>query len=376
MEFSRETVKQLRRLIVFAAAVLLLAANWKSVLFGLSYVLSLLSPFITGFVIAFVLNLPMRAIEKRLFRIKRTALRRATSLLLSILSVLLALIFIVMFVTPQIWASLRTLSERIPPFAESMRASLEGYLERNPELSAVFRLENLRLDWDSIYAEAQGFLSRGVGSFLSGSVNAVKGIAGALGSFGIGFIFAVYLLLGKEELLRQVSHLLEAFLPERRYRLLRYTAALAEKKFSGFITGQCLEACILGAMFVLTLSLFRLPYAVLIGVLIAFTALIPVFGAFIGLFVGTFLMLIQSPQEALLFIVLFFVLQQIEGNLIYPHVVGNSVELPAIWVLAAVTVGGAMFGIAGMIVFIPLVSVFYALLREKVRRKLQASKRV
>ena len=145
---------------------------------------------------------------------------------------------------------------------------------------------------------------------------------------------------------------------------------LSEKIFSSFLTGQCLEAVILGTMFFVTLSVMKLPYALLIGVLIAFTALIPIFGAFIGLGVGAFLMLMVSPTSALIFVITFFVLQQIEGNLIYPHVVGNSVGLPSIWVLAAVTIGGSLMGVVGMLIFIPLCSVLYALLREAVHKRL------
>ena len=147
--------------------------------------------------------------------------------------------------------------------------------------------------------------------------------------------------------------------------------ALTYKTFSGFLTGQCVEALILGAMFVITMTLFRLPYALLTGIVIAFTALVPVFGAFIGCAVGPFLIFMVSPFKALMFIVLFLVLQQIEGNLIYPHVVGNSVGLPSIWVLAAVSVGGSLMGIVGMLIFIPLMSVVYALFREVVYIKLR-----
>ena len=180
---------------------------------------------------------------------------------------------------------------------------------------------------------------------------------------GIGMVFAIYILLQKETLAAQVKKLLKAFLPERCERWIIEVAALTERTFSSFLAGQCVEAVILGSMFFITLLILRLPYALLIGVLIAFTALIPVFGAFIGCAVGIFLMLMVSPIDALIFTVVFFVLQQIEGNLIYPHVVGNSVGLPSMWVLVAVTIGGSAMGVLGMLVFIPLCSVLYSLLR-------------
>ena len=169
-----------------------------------------------------------------------------------------------------------------------------------------------------------------------------------------------------------------AFLPQQKADALLKVCTLTYRTFANFLTGQCLEAVILGCMFVITLSILRMPYALLIGVLIAFTALIPIFGAFIGCAVGGFLIFMVSPKQAILFIIVFLVLQQIEGNLIYPHVVGESVGLPSIWVLAAVTIGGNLMGIVGMLVFIPLLSVFYTIFREYVylRLKKQHIKRV
>ena len=178
-----------------------------------------------------------------------------------------------------------------------------------------------------------------------------------MGTFFIAFVFAVYILLQKEKLGRQAKKVLFAFVRKGRAEAVLEVLALTYKTFSGFLTGQCVEALILGAMFVITMTLFRLPYALLTGIVIAFTALVPVFGAFIGCAVGAFL--------------IFMVLQQIEGNLIYPHVVGNSVGLPSIWVLAAVSVGGSLMGIVGMLIFIPLMSVVYALFREVVYIKLR-----
>ena len=198
-------------------------------------------------------------------------------------------------------------------------------------------------------------------------MTAIAGIASGVTNSVVAFIFALYLLIGKEKLLSQSKALLRAVTSEKRYHMAVALFRLIGEKFSAFVTGQCLEACILGMMFVVTLSIAGMPYATLIGVLIAVTALIPVFGAFIGCTVGAFLMLMQSPVLALIFVVIFLVIQQIEGNLIYPHVVGGKVDLPAIWVLVAVTTGGAFFGVIGMIAFIPVFSVVYALIRSYVR---------
>ena len=206
---------------------------------------------------------------------------------------------------------------------------------------------------------------------LDTTFSAAISIVNGMSTFLIGFIFSIYILLQKENLIRQIKKLLAAFLPERTVEGIVRIAALTSRTFSNFFTGQCMEAVILGSMFFIVLVVLRLPYALLIGVLIAFTALIPVFGAFIGWFIGAFLMLMVNPLQALIFTVIFLILQQIEGNLIYPHVVGNSVGLPSIWVLAAVTLGGSMMGILGMLIFIPLCSVAYTLLKEKVNRNLE-----
>lgn len=368
MELNDETIKKIKGLIVFAVIVILLGVNWRHLCTLFLYILGLLRPFILGAGIAFVLNVLMRNIEKHLERIRKKGLRRSISIGASLLFVLLILLLVIGVVAPQLAASLISLQAKLPGFAEKAGQALHTYFQDNPQI--LESLGTIQIDWNGIYQRAQEYLSLGIENVLSGSVIAVTSIAGAITNFGIGLFFAIYLLAGKEKLKSQAERTAKALLPEGAFLRLRYIAVLAEKRFSGFITGQCLEACILGFMFFAVLSLVRLPYAVLIGVLIAFTALIPVFGAFIGLLIGAFLMLIQSPMDALIFVILFFVLQQIEGNLIYPHVVGGSVDLPAVWVLMAVTLGGSTFGIVGMIVFIPLFSVFYSLLREKVHVEL------
>ena len=198
----------------------------------------------------------------------------------------------------------------------------------------------------------------------------MSNIIGALVSFFIGFVFAVYILMAKEKLAGQGRQILYAFLKEQTADKVLYVLGLSSKTFSKFISGQCLEACILGLMFFVTMTIFGLPYAMLISVLIAFTALIPMVGAFIGCAIGVLLILMVSPLKALIFLAMFLVLQQIEGNLIYPHVVGGSIGLPSIWVLVAITVGGNLMGVAGMIIFIPICSVLYALFRLYVKNRL------
>ena len=210
---------------------------------------------------------------------------------------------------------------------------------------------------------------------LSTTFSAAMSIASGFTTFVIAFVFSIYILLQKETLKAQFKKLFLAILPQKAAERFFEVAALTEKTFSSFLAGQCLEAVILGTMFFVAMTIVRMNYALLMGVLIAFTALIPIFGAFIGCAIGVFLMLMESPMSALAFIVLFNVLQQIEGNLIYPRVVGGSVGLPSIWVLVAVTLGASMMGIAGMLLFIPTCSVLYNLLKRAVNSRLEEKKK-
>jgi len=205
-------------------------------------------------------------------------------------------------------------------------------------------------------------------------MEAAKNIISGVSTFFIAFVFSCYILMQKERLSVQVRKLMYAFIPEDWTNIFIALGSLTYKTFSSFLTGQCVEAVILGMMFFIVMSIFNFPYAMLVSVLIAFTALIPVFGAFIGCAVGTLLILLVNPMKGLIFVVVFLVLQQIEGNFIYPHVVGNSVGLPSMWVLAAVSVGGSLFGVVGMLVFIPIVSVIYTILRGIVNRRLKEKK--
>ena len=231
-------------------------------------------------------------------------------------------------------------------------------------------MQNLSIDWKSLSQKAIQLAQSWGGSLLSTGGGLMVGVVSGVSTFVIALIFSFYILLQKEKLARQGRQVFYALLPLKAADRVLEILRLTDRTFSGFLSGQCLEACILGTMFVVAMTLFRMPYALLVGVLIALTALIPIVGAFIGCGVGALLIAITDPWKALMFVVLFLVLQQIEGNLIYPHVVGSSVGLPSIWVLAAVTLGGKLMGVAGMLFFIPLCSVLYALFRGYVKDRL------
>ena len=367
IKISRDTAARIRGLIVFAAVVIVVGANYRRVAAAIIAFTGMLAPVFAGGAIAFILNVPMRFIELKIRPGKSCRWRRGVSLGLSFLAVAGILAVVMVVVAPELFRTAMMLEKSVPAFLAGVQMKLEHLFADYPEIMTY--IAGIRIDWEQVMRQLVGFLSDGAGTVLANTVSAALSIVNGFTCFGIGLVFAAYILLQKETLARQSEKLLRAFLPERAAKKVIRVAALTERTFSSFFTGQCVEAVILGSMFFLTLSLLRMPYALLIGVLIAFTALIPIFGAFIGCAVGTFLILMVSPVQALIFIGVFFILQQLEGNLIYPHVVGSSVGLPSIWVLVAVTLGGSMMGILGMLVFIPLVSVLYTLLREEVNRR-------
>lgn len=360
-------------LILYTIAVFALFFHLKEVGGIINKIFRLLFPFLLGAAIAFILNVPMRFIERHIGLKKESKIKRPLSLGAAILFVTLVLSVVMFLVIPQLTDTLLSLRDSVPAFFNQVKNQAEKMFVENPGI--VEYINSIQIDWKSTVEKMIGFITTGAGTVLSSTFTAAMSIASGLTTFGIAFIFAMYILLQKEHLSRQFKKLFYAYFPYKAVDEFIRICTLAEHTFSKFLTGQCTEAVILGSMFFITLTIFRLPYALLIGVLIAFTALIPVFGAFIGCAVGIFLTLMVNPVQALWFTVLFFVLQQLEGNLIYPHVVGNSVGLPSIWVLAAVSLGGSMMGIIGMLIFIPFCSVCYALLKEDVNRNIGRKKK-
>ncbi|WP_367565520.1 AI-2E family transporter [Lacrimispora sp.] len=373
MELNDSTIKKIRGLIVFAVAAVVIGWNYSRVLALGVKLIGFITPFLVGGVMAFILNVPMRWIEKMLPLKEDSKLRRPLSLCLTLLLVIGILILVTFVVMPELFHTILSLQYSIPAFLTGVKEEAEKMFALNPEIGNY--INSIQVDWKSFLEKVVGFLTTGAGTVLSSTFSAAMSIISGMTTFLIGLVFAIYILLQKETLSRQIKKLMAAFLPEEATVRTLGLLKLTNDTFSNFLAGQCLEAVILGTMFFLALSVFRLPYALLIGVLIAFTALIPMFGAFIGLAIGAFLMLMVKPLDALIFLIIFLVLQQIEGNLIYPHVVGNSVGLPSIWVLVAVTIGGSALGIVGMLVFIPLCSVLYAVIREVVNKRLENRKK-
>ena len=375
MDLSKMSIKKIRELIVFTA--LLVVALWKfDVVLGvLKTIWDIIFPFVLGGAIAFLTNVPMSFLEKKIFEnVKKKnkivrKLKRPISLILTIVLVVGVIALVMFGVIPQLTRTMGTLVTSINDFIPQMQSWIGEYFHNNQEIMNL--VDQIEFDPDQAIKWGISLLGNGAGNMMNTTMSAVGSIVSGVATFFIAFSFACYILFQKEKLHIQIRKVFFAFLPRQKADTFLKVCSLTYRTFANFLAGQCLEAVILGSMFVVTLSILRMPYALLIGILIAFTALIPIFGAFIGCAVGSFLIFMVNPQQAILFVIVFLVLQQIEGNLIYPHVVGESVGLPSIWVLAAVTIGGNLMGIVGMLVFIPLLSVIYTIFREFVYLRLK-----
>ena len=375
MDLSKMSIKKIRELIVFTA--LLVVALWKfDVVLGvLKTIWDIIFPFVLGGAIAFLTNVPMSFLEKKIFEnVKKKnkivrKLKRPISLILTIVLVVGVIALVMFGVIPQLTRTMGTLVTSINDFIPQMQSWIGEFFHNNQEIMNL--VDQIEFDPDQAIKWGISLLGNGAGNMMNTTMSAVGSIVSGVATFFIAFSFACYILFQKEKLHIQIRKVFFAFLPRQKADTFLKVCSLTYRTFANFIAGQCLEAVILGSMFVVTLSILKMPYALLIGILIAFTALIPIFGAFIGCAVGSFLIFMVNPQQAILFVIVFLVLQQIEGNLIYPHVVGESVGLPSIWVLAAVTIGGNLMGIVGMLVFIPLLSVLYTIFREFVYLRLK-----
>ena len=375
MDLSKMSIKKIRELIVFTA--LLVVALWKfDVVLGvLKTIWDIIFPFVLGGAIAFLTNVPMSFLEKKIFeKVKKKnkivrKLKRPISLILTIVLVVGVIALVMFGVIPQLTRTMGNLVTSINDFIPQMQSWIGEFFHNNQEIMNL--VDQIEFDPDQAIKWGISLLGNGAGNMMNTTMSAVGSIVSGVATFFIAFSFACYILFQKEKLHVQIRKVFFAFLPRQKADAFLKVCSLTYRTFANFLAGQCLEAVILGSMFVVTLSILRMPYALLIGILIAFTALIPIFGAFIGCAVGSFLIFMVNPQQAILFVIVFLVLQQIEGNLIYPHVVGESVGLPSIWVLAAVTIGGNLMGIVGMLVFIPLLSVLYTIFREFVYLRLK-----
>ena len=341
-----------------------------------SWIWNLVSPFALGACIAFIFNVPMRAIERQLDGIRRPGLRRGLAIVLTIAALILAIMFVVELLLPQVQLTIASLKTKIPPFLERTANSLMAFMEDYPELGSwiqeTLKLENQ--DWSTMLTDVLTFIVNQITPVMGGAVNVIGNVTSGVVDVAVGIAFSVYCLGRKEILARQGRRILYAILPEKVSDEIIRIMRLTNATFSNFISGQCLEACILGCLFAIAMAIFDMPYIPLVSLTISMTALVPVVGAFVGCIVGAFFILVEDPFQALTFVAMFLVIQQLENNLIYPRVVGTSIGLPGMWVLVAVTVGGEIMGVFGMLLMIPLTSVLYTLLREYTAKRLDERK--
>ncbi len=372
MEINKKTIKVMLLLITFTIVLFVGLQNLHILLDVINYLWGIIFPFVLGAAIAFIINILLSFYERTLLRkVTSKKLKRPISLLLSIISVIAVIFVIIFLLVPELIRTGITISENIEVFLPEAIIWIEEVFS-NPEISQF--LVNLTIDWQALTNTVITFFQEQLGTVLLSSLDVAGSIFSGITSFLIAIVFSCYILMQKEKLVLQGKKVLYAFFKEEHAKPIVDVIVLSKKTFHNFITGQCLEALILGTLFFVAMTIFSMPYALLIGVIISITALIPIVGAFIGCFIGVLLIFIQDPTQALIFLVLFLVLQQIEGNFIYPYVVGGSVGLPSIWVLFAITLGGSLLGVAGMLLFIPLMSVLYVLFRKMVYARLKKRK--
>ena len=333
---------------------------------------AVISPFVVGAALAFVLNVPMRAIERILKFIKPQAPRRAIAILLTFLVVLLVFTGVIYLLVPQLVITIESLIETMPGFFQRVQDKVMIFLSENPEvmewLQANTDFENF--NWQELIEKAVSLVSNGVSTVFDTAISALVGLGTGIFNAVLSLVFCLYCLGRKEILARQGRRILYSVFSEKAADGIIRIFRMTNSTFSNFISGQCLEALILGCMFAVSMLIFKMPYIPLISVIISVTALVPIVGAFVGCVIGAFFILMQDPALAFWFVVMFLVLQQIEGNMIYPRVVGTSVGLPGMWVLVAVAVGGDLMGVGGMLLMIPLSSVMYSLAREFTNNRL------
>ena len=372
LELNKKTLRNLFLVVAGGIVLYWLLHETDRVKAVYSVVKGIFAPFVLGAALAFILNVPMRAFEGLLKKVKNERWRRVLAVLLTFVAVLLVLTLVCLLLIPQLIKTIQSLIPSLIEFAGEVEAFFYEFLNENPRLMewVVNNTDLESVDWASLIQQAISVLGTSVSSIISGTFSAIGSVFSALVNFVIAIVFALYSLFQKETLARQGRKLLYAFVPERVSDHIVRILRLSNSTFSNFLSGQCVEVCILGCLFAVSMAIFKMPYIPLISVLIAVTAFIPIVGAFIGCVVGAFLIFVNDPLLAVWFVVMFLVLQQIENNLIYPRVVGTSIGLNGMWVLVSVAVGGELFGVACMFLMIPFASVLYTLLQEVTNKSL------
>lgn len=383
MKLDKKTTRRIILIITFTIVLAVALTHLGAIGTGLKWLGNLLLPFFLGAAIAFFFNVPMRFLERRLFHKldakvkpqhekKLRLLKRVLAYLITLGVIICIIVLIVMVIVPEIADTISLLTTQIPLAIEEAENMVDQINRDAPYLEKW--LASAGFDWTSLSEKVAELLGELPSMIIKYGTDLISSVAGAIFNFVIAFAFSIYMLMQKETLKRHFGMAARAIFPPKVASEGIRIVKLSYKTFANFLTGQCLEACILGVICFIGMSILRLPLAMMASVIVGVCSLIPIFGAFIGCAIGMALIAIINPIQALIFLILIIVIQQIEGNLIYPHVVGTAIGLPSIWVLVAVTIGAKMFGIVGMIVFIPLCSVIYTLFKEFVYNRLKAKK--
>ncbi len=387
-ELNKKNIKKILLIITYTILLCFALIKFDLVLSILGYLLNLLKPFIFGFCIAFILNIPLSRIErgfkekkkkqksnvakaKQETTVKRTikvsSKVRVFSIILSLL-IFVGIIFLTLFlVIPEFINTISIFKDSIPSAFNTVQEWARDLMSNNQQV--VEKINEFKPDWQQIYDEASVWIKSMASGLIGVSIDFIVGLFSGIINFFMGVIFAVYMLMQKEKLTSQLKRLVRAYLPEEKAQKLLYVGHITNDTFKKFFGGQFIEAILLGVLCFIGMTIFGMPYALTISVLVGVTALIPVFGAFFGTAIGAILILAVNPMQAFWFVVYIIVLQQIDGNFIYPKIVGDSVGLPGIWVMLAVLVGGNSLGIIGMLIGVPIASVAYKLIKEYVEKK-------
>lgn len=364
MEIKKQDLKNILIIVTYSIVLFAIVMNLQKSLEIVGWLFKLLLPFIVGFSLAFIINVIMVPIEGQLnniFKEKEYIPRRVIALLISLSLIILTVSFLMFLVIPEFKNTVDMVSERLPEMAKKFDAWQENYIRNMP-----FELPEIQMNWSNITEWLQSFIGRGGSAIFTTTIDISSSILNIFFNIIIGFVFSIYLLLQKEKLTRQVKDTLFRFISDNKVKRIINLGHRSQEIFSNFIRGQFMEAVIIGVLSFIGMLLLNLPHPLVISALVGFTAIIPVFGALIGTGIGVFLILMVDPMKALWFLVFLLILQQIEGNVIYPKVVGKSIGLPGIWVFAAVTIGASAYGVLGMLIGVPLCSLLYSILREKV----------
>lgn len=368
-----KTRKDIIIIISYIALVIFALVNFSKILAFLGKVISIFSPFLLGIILAFVLNVLNNFIEKKIFgKIKPSKIwnkiKRPLCITLSLILVFLTIFFVMNLLIPQLKNSASLFTDTLPAYKEDIIGILNKF---NVDESTVNKVGEYLDNFGKVITD---YIKGNSKDVITVTTEVATSVVNIISKGIITLVFAIYMIAQKETLSRQINKVMKAYLKPKTINKINTVGTLANKTFSNFVTGQCLEALIFGSLVFVGMLIFRFPYASTIGVLLGFTALIPIFGAFIGTAIGFILIMMVSPVKAILFVVFIIVLQQIEGNLIYPRVVGKSIGLPGMWVLLSVTVGGSIGGILGMLIATPLCSLLYALFTKMVNDRLKSNK--